>query len=68
VKEFSEIIEQTTRNPIRFDPKLDDQKPLISESYELKGAKLEVVLVKESCVGFGTPRLFTALQYVTSFS
>lgn len=71
VKEFSETIEQTTRNPIRFDSKLESQKALISESYDLKGAKLEVVLVQGSCnengkksedlsgkAIFGTPRYF----------
>lgn len=52
VREFSESIETTTKNPIRLDPNCSSRKTLLAESYDLKGAKLDLVIVEGFCSDF----------------
>jgi hypothetical protein len=49
VREFSDPIESTTKNPIRLDPNLKSRKAILSESYDLKGAKLDLTIVEGFC-------------------
>ena len=52
VQEFSEAIESTTKNPIRLDPNLKSRKAMLSDTYELKGAKLDLTIVDGFCSDF----------------
>ena len=49
IREFQEPIESTTKNPIRLDPNLNSRRAMLSESYELKGAKMDLVIVDGFC-------------------
>jgi hypothetical protein len=49
VAEFREPIESTTKNPVRLDPNCKSRRALQAESYDLKGAKLELVIVDGFC-------------------
>ena len=52
VREFSDPIETTTKNPIRLDPSCKSRKAILAESYDLKGAKLDLVIVDGFCSDF----------------